>query len=246
MPLFRALVFSSVLVGLIVGVVVTLAQLYATVPLILKAETYEKSSEASIPAPGPAAPQVQAPGQAQVPAHDHSGHDHVAAAWEPADGLERTLYTAGANILNATGFALLLAGAFSLRRTGVTWREGLLWGLAGFAAFTVAPGLGLPPELPGVPAADLNARQIWWVGTAAATLLGLGLIAFVRAPIAAAAGVGVLLLPHVIGAPHVADASTSVPEALSRQFVVAVTLTSLISWALLGSLTGVFYRKFSS
>ena len=177
MPLFRALVFSSVLVGLIVGVVVTLAQLYATVPLILKAETYEKSSEAEHSGPGPAAPQVQAPGQAQVPAHDHLGHDHVAAAWEPADGLERTLYTAGANILNATGFALLLAGAFSLRRTGVTWREGLLWGLAGFAAFTVAPGLGLPPELPGVPAADLNARQIWWVGTAAATLLGLGLIA---------------------------------------------------------------------
>ena len=242
MPLFRALVFSSVLVGLIVGVVVTLAQLYATVPLILQAETYEKSAEAA-PAP---APQVQPQVQAQAPAHDHSGHVHAANAWEPADGLERTLYTAGANILNATGFAMLLAGAFSLRRTGVTWREGLLWGLAGFAAFTVAPGLGLPPELPGAPAADLNDRQIWWVGTAAATLLGLGLIALVRVPLAAIAGVGVLLLPHVIGAPHVADASTIVPEALSRQFVVAVTLTSFISWVLLGGLTGVFYRKFSS
>ena len=43
MPLFRALVFSSVLVGLIVGVVVTLTQLYSTVPLILQAESYEKA-----------------------------------------------------------------------------------------------------------------------------------------------------------------------------------------------------------
>jgi len=237
MPLFRALVFSSVLVGLIVGVVVTLAQLYATVPLILQAESYEKAGEAAL---APAAPQVQ------VPAHDHSRHVHPANAWEPADGLERTLYTAGGNILNATGFALLLAGAFSLRRTGVTWREGLLWGLAGFAAFTVAPGLGLPPNLPGMPAADLNDRQIWWVGTAAATLLGLGLIALVRAPLAVVAGIGVLLLPHVIGAPQIVDASTTMPEALSRQFVVAVTVTSFISWVLLGSLTGVFYRRFSN
>ena len=42
---------------------------------------------------------------------------------------------------------------------GVTgWRAGLLWGFAGFAVFTLAPGLGLPPELPAMPAAELLPR----------------------------------------------------------------------------------------
>ena len=44
-----------------------------------------------------------------------------------------------------------------------------MWGLAGFAVFTIAPGLGLPPELPGVPAAPLLSRQIWWVTAVLAT-----------------------------------------------------------------------------
>ena len=83
----------------------------------------------------------------------------------------RNAYTAAANVLTAIGFALLLAAIFALRsaNTGnsVSWHQGLMWGLAGFAVFTIAPGLGLPPELPGVPAAPLLSRQIWWVLAAA-------------------------------------------------------------------------------
>ncbi len=105
--------------------------------------------------------------------HDAADHDHGAEAWEPKDGLERNLYTAGANILTAIGFALLLGGFFAVRSgaTGepISWHEGLMWGLAGFAVFTIAPGLGLPPELPGVPAAPLLSRQIWWVTAVLAT-----------------------------------------------------------------------------
>ena len=33
----------------------------------------------------------------------------------------------------------------------LSWRQGLFWGFAGFAVFTLAPGLGLPPELPAMP-----------------------------------------------------------------------------------------------
>ena len=54
----------------------------------------------------------------------------------------------------------------------------MFWGFAGFAVFTLAPGLGLPPELPAMPAADLGDRQIWWTATVLATAVGLALIAF--------------------------------------------------------------------
>ena len=85
-------------------------------------------------------------------------------AWAPADGMERTTYSFLANIVTGIGFALLLVAVSELAGGILSWRQGVLWGLAGFAVFTLAPGLGLPPELPAMPAADLGARQFWWVG----------------------------------------------------------------------------------
>jgi cobalt transporter subunit CbtA len=76
------------------------------------------------------------------------------------------------------GFALLLVVVSELAGGIANWRQGAFWGLAGFAVFTLAPGLGLPPELPAMPAADLVSRQVWWIGTVLATAAGLALIAF--------------------------------------------------------------------
>ena len=229
MALFRSIVFSAVTAGVLVGAVVTIVQQFGTVPLILKAEVYERSADAATPP--------------HATSGEHSGH--AAIAWEPSDGLERTLYTTAANVLTAIGFSLLLGGFFGLRGQPVTWREGLLWGLAGFAVFTIAPGVGLPPELPGVPAAPLGARQIWWIATAAATACGLGLFVFRRSVIAAVLGFALIVAPHVVGAPQLADVHTDVPALLSHQFAVAVTLTSFLFWMLLGSLTSFAYRRFS-
>jgi cobalt transporter subunit CbtA len=140
---------------------------------------------------------------------------------------------------------MLLAGIFAVRGRPVSWYEGLLWGLAGFIVFTIAPGLGLPPKPPGVPGAQLEVRQLWWIATAASTAAGLALLFFKRSAWTAVLGLCLIALPHVIGAPQPEDAHTNVPEALSRQFVTAVTLTSLLFWALLGSLTSIAYRRFS-
>jgi cobalt transporter subunit CbtA len=236
--LFRAIVLSAMVVGFIAGAAITVVQFFTTVPLILSAEVYERDDTDAAAKPDPAAHEHAA--------NDHAEHEHGAAAWEPKEGLQRNSFTAAANILTAIGFALLLAGIYALRGHPVAWHEGLLWGLAGFAVFTVAPGLGLPPELPGVPAAPLEARQIWWVATAAATASGLGLLVLRRAAWAAALGVGLIILPHVIGAPQPAEIHTDVPAALSQQFVVAVTLTSLLFWLLLGSLTSIAYRRFAA
>ncbi len=53
MALFRNIVFAAALAGLIAGVFVTVVHKIGTVPIILKAETYEKAAEAnSAPAAG--------------------------------------------------------------------------------------------------------------------------------------------------------------------------------------------------
>jgi cobalt transporter subunit CbtA len=234
MSVFRSIVFTAVVAGALVGAAVTLVQLFGTVPLILKGEVYERAAEQAGAGSAPA-----------TTAHEPGEHEH-AAAWEPKEGFERNAFTAAANVLTAIGFALVLAGIFALRARAVTWYEGLLWGLAGFIAFTVAPGLGLPPELPGVPAAPLEHRQLWWVATAAATAAGLGLLFLRRSPWAVILGLFLIAMPHAIGAPHLEQVHTDVPDTLSRQFIAAVTLTSLMFWTLLGSLTGIFYRRFSA
>lgn len=231
MSVFRSIVFAAAAVGIFVGFVTTAVQQFGTVPLILKAEVYERAAEAAAPS--------------GATASEHSGHEHNAATWEPQDGLERNLFTAGANILTAIGFSLLLGGFYALRGQPVSWREGVVWGLAGFAVFTIAPGLGLPPELPGIPAAPLGARQLWWIATAFATAAGIGLFVFRRSTVAAVLGFCLIVAPHLVGAPQLVEVHTNVPEPLSHQFAVAVTLTSFLFWMLLGSLTGVAYRRFS-
>jgi cobalt transporter subunit CbtA len=242
MNTFRAIVFSSVVAGFVVGAIVTVIQQFGTVPLILKAEVFEKAAERHDREAAPAA------AQGGVVKHSHAEHQHAAEAWEPQDGLERNAYTAAANVLTAIGFALLLTAIFAMRSgktgSGVSWHEGLTWGLAGFAVFTLAPGLGLPPELPGVPAAPLLSRQIWWVLAATTTAGGLGLIFFRRSVPSSIVGLVLIVLPHAIGAPELEHIETNVPTSLSHQFVVAVTLTSLIFWFMLGSLTSIAFAYF--
>jgi cobalt transporter subunit CbtA len=111
--------------------------------------------------------------------------------------------------------------------------------------FTAAPGLGLPPELPGLPVADLTARQTWWIATAAATAGGFWLLVFRPSAWAAVLAFGLILLPHLIGAPVAPESHGEVPAALSHRFVVVVTLTSLLFWALLGVCTSIAYGRIS-
>ena len=236
MPVFRSIVFSAALAGLIVGVVISIAQFFGTVPLIQQSEVYERKAAPAAHAHAGAS-QDQAKGQDKTHSHE--------SEWEPEAGFQRNAFTVGANILTAIGFALLLSGVYAIRGRQVTWREGLLWGLAGFVVFTAAPSLGLPPELPGMPVAPLTARQTWWIATAAATAGGLGLLAFRTSAWAAILGLAVIVLPHLIGAPLAPEAHSDVPAALSHRFIVVVTLTSLVFWALLGVATSIAFGRIS-
>jgi cobalt transporter subunit CbtA len=231
---FRGIVLSAAIAGFVVGLLISLVQQLGTASLILRSEVYERAAA------------VESSQTALATAHDHANSaEHQQPAWEPADGWERTTYSVAANVVTAIGFALLLCGAYALYGGKIGWRTGLFWGLSGFVVFVGAPSLSLPPTLPGIPTADLGARQVWWIATAALTALGLGLVAFRRSTWAMIFALIVLLAPHVIGAPHPLVAETSVPAALAREFVFAVIFTGLLFWALLGSLTGALYRRLS-
>jgi cobalt transporter subunit CbtA len=211
--------------GLLGALLLTLLQSFWVAPLIQQAETYEKA---------PAA------------VHEHNeamaAHEHDAEAWEPEDGWQRVLSTTGGNLVVAVGFALMLAGLYTLRAPGRT-REGVLWGLAGYAVFCLAPTLGLPPELPGTAAADLTQRQIWWAGTAASTAVALALIVFGRSWLLKLAGAVILVIPHWVGAPQPEVHASLAPEALESQFKWASQLTNAAFWLALGLISAWLFRR---
>lgn len=246
MDVLRRLVFTAVIAGLITGGLVTLAHFFGTASIITRAKVYEKAAEEAdqIAAPAPmrshdgagTASDMDHPATARVmPGMDHGSS---VPEWEPKDGVERTLYTAVADTVTAVAFSLLVVAALELRGGDVNWRAGLFWGLAGFAVFTLAPGLGLPPEVPGTAAAPLHARQVWWASTAAATAGGLALLFLQRRPIWVLAGIVLLIAPHLYGAPQPSEYKSVAPEGLAREFVVTATITSLLFWIVLGTLTG--------
>lgn len=210
----RHLLLVGVLAGLVAGAATTAVQLVAVVPLILAAEVLE---------------------------HEHDADAAHTAAARSQPGLKRHAYTLLFNILAGVGFGLLLAAAYNLRGA-VNWRSGLLWGLAGFATVYLAPSLGLPPNPPGADLAELGARQAWWLGTAAATGLGLALLVFARPGWVKALGIAAVLLPHLIGAPQ-SPARFTPPHELARSFVVWSALAALTFWLALGGVSGWLFER---
>jgi cobalt transporter subunit CbtA len=235
--LARRIFLVALVAGLIAGAFVTTVQAIKIWPLIAAAEIYEKADEA---APSAAA-------------GNHAGHDHgasqAATEWEPAEGVERILFTLLANILVAIGFGLLLSAGFALRDAyaGVPpdTMSGVCWGMAGFAAFQLAPAFGLAPEPPGAVAADLLVRQSWWVATAFGTACGIALIVFATRPVWKLVGLATIVAPHVVGAPLPGHVGGTAPPELAGQFVAASLVSAALFWLVLGGFGGWFYGRLS-
>jgi len=242
--MLRNLIISAAGAGVAVCLVVGGLQLATTEPLILHAELFENAE-----APAAEAGHVHEQGEAATP-HEHAetvdaGHHHDAEAWQPADGVERTLYTLLADLLVGIAVSLMLLAAMVLRGEPIDARRGLIWGAAGFVAASLLPSLGLPPELPGTPAAELLGRQIWWLGTAFASAAGLALLAFGKGWPWRVGGLVLLVLPHVIGAPVPPSHEASYPAGLAGEFVVASIVVSAVLWSLSGLASGWLYGRLS-
>lgn len=161
----------------------------------------------------------------------------LAHAQDPAPGVDfwrRAALTWVTDLSAGIGFALLLCAGLVLRGGQASLWNGLLWGLAGFASLSLAPALGLPPELPGTEVPPILTRQIWWLATAWATAGGFALLAFSRQIGWMACGVALVVAPHLVGAPRLARHASLVPEELTRLFVTGAITSNLVFWALLG------------
>ena len=230
--MIKHMLSSALLAGFAVGVLVALLQYGFIEREILLAEQYESGVL------------VHFQGVAEA-AHDPAASDHDPAATDQAPLLQRHALTVLFAFLTYAGYALLLVAAYTVagqQGYPVTVQRGLLWGLAGFAVFQMAPAMGLQPDLPGTPSADLDARQWWWLGCAVMTAGGLAVLAFVNG-FGRLAGVVLMALPHVVGPPETGAFAGVVPPELAAAFAVRTLGIGLVAWVSLGGVLAWFNAR---
>lgn len=233
MKLFQRIFFAAVLAGFAAGLAMSVLQQWKATPLIIEAELYENAAPAVAAHAHPEGTALHAHAAAD-PAHEHDEN-----AWAPQDGAERIFYTVLANVLGCIGFALLIAAMSVLVGLPITAANGVIWGIGGFVAFQLSPALGLSPELPGMPAADLGARQFWWWATALAAGAGLLTLAKLRNWTGVGIATLLLLVPHIIGAPQLTgDHASAVPAHLATGFAAASLAAGALFWLTVGPLIG--------
>lgn len=232
------LLSAALAAGFFAAAIVTGLELTLTSPLIVAAERYEQQE-----APNRAAKAL--PIKAFPIVLAHAGHDDAAPEWQPAPGLPRMAFTGLATLVGGVGYALLLGAVMLACGREPTPQVGLAFAVAGFASVALAPGLGLPPELPGSAAAPLATRQAWWVMTAAATGMGLYLITIRRALITILGGLVLIIAPHVVGAPQAPEAASELPAALAAQFAARSLAISFVFWILIGLGLGWAWQAFA-
>jgi cobalt transporter subunit CbtA len=221
-------ILAALLAGVAAGLIMGIIQHVRLTPFILQAETFETATPHS---------------HGDATANQAEAHSHDDGEWAPHDGFERTFYTTATSAIAGAGFAAMLAAVSLISGLPITMRNGLIWGLCGFIAVTLAPAAGLPPELPGMPAADLMQRQIWWIVTIIATGAGLYLIATAKSLLPAIAAVVLIALPHIIGAPQPVAHETAVPAGLAAAFAANAIAANAVFWALIGLFLGIAFAK---
>lgn len=236
--IFTRIVYCALVVGILTGSLLSLMQVVAVDPIIFAAEDFETGE----PSDGGTGHRHDGP----------AGHGH--GTWEPEAGAERTFYTVVSNIFAAAGFAAVLLALMSQFRStdrqGIRLYQGLLWGLAGFAAIYLAPGVGLPPEIPGIQAPPIEDRQLWWLLAVSCVAVGIGVLALARAWFKVLGAVFVAI-PYVVGPPaHEGSAFVHAePGAVSRladlhtQFIMTSGAVNLAFWIVLGFVSAYTYNR---
>ncbi len=242
------ILFAAILAGIAAGVFTTAVQAYKVAPLILEAETYEGGAHDHAAHDDASSSDA---GEAVEEAHDDAAgdghaHSHGEGVWAPGDGLERTAFTLLTNVLTGVAFGFLLIAAVVFTGREISLKHGILWGIGGFAAFSLAPSLGLPPELPGMPAGDLVARQVWWWSTVVLTCGGLACLVLTKQVVWKVLGLVLLIAPHVIGAPHPEIVASNVPAILAAEFASATLAMAALFWVVLGGSAGWFLQRFAA
>jgi len=221
--MFTRILTSALFAGAAAGLIAALLQLYFVQPVLLHAELYESGELVHF-------------GAEAISAHpDLGGIDAM------RDGLS-IIFT----MLVYTGYALILVAAMAFAEecgASINARTGIVWGIAGFFVFHLAPGFTLAPEVPGVAAADVYARQIWWFATVVAAGVAVWLIAFGKGWPAWGAAIILLLAPHVIGAPEPDSFTGPVPTEIGALFASRAFGIGMAAWVLTGCFAGFFWQR---
>lgn len=225
---------------------------------ILLAEDYETGTavhfgSATPPAEEPASTTLPAEEPASAAPAEGTGAGLDSAAADTGDDMAamsgdatRNLWTAVFFGLVYVAYALLMVAGFGLAQVYgkvITAREGLLWGLGGFFALVLAPAMGLAPGLPGTVAAEIGARQAWWLGTAVSAAIALGLLGYGRGPLAILAAVVLLAAPHLIGAPQLDGFNGTSPPEVAAAFSARVLGVAFVVWAVMGWVAGFVWAR---
>lgn len=224
--MYSRILTSALFAGAAAGLIAALLQLVFVQPILLQAEMYESGQLVHFGAN---------PGEAVSAQQDTGGFEPV------RDGLS-ILFT----MATYTGFAFALVAVMMLaERRGhmITARSGLVWGLAGYVAFVFAPGFTLPPEVPGVAAADVGDRQVWWALTVVAAAIAMWLVAFGRNWTAWGVAIVLLAVPHFIGAPEPETFAGPVPTELGALFAARAFGVAAVGWIILGSLSAYLWQR---
>ena len=222
----KNLLASAVFAGVAAGLIAAALQFTFVIPALLEGELFETGARIHFGTSGSPESDRGAPG--------------LGTDWG------RHAMTVGFNVVTYVGFGFLLLAAMAFAElrglATITAKQGIIWGLAGFIAIQLAPAIGLPPDLPGMPAAEIAPRQVWWLGTLISSVLGLWVIAFGRGFIALG-GVVLMLIPHIIGAPRLGVFWGVAPPELAAEFVTLSLGTAAASWSTLGFLCAWFWTR---
>jgi cobalt transporter subunit CbtA len=221
--MYSRILISAIFAGAAAGLIAGLLQLIFVQPVLLHAELYETGEL------------VHFGGTA------NSAHPALPGFDAVRDGLS-LIFT----MLIYTGYALLVLAVMNLaeeRGAQIDGRSGIIWGVAGFVAFHLAPGFTLAPEVPGVAAADVTARQIWWFSTVISAAIAMWLLAFGGNWAMWGIAAVLLVAPHLIGAPEPDTFTGPVPTEIGALFAARALGVGLIAWALLGCFAGYFWQR---
>ncbi|QFT98590.1 putative cobalt transporter subunit (CbtA) [Roseovarius sp. THAF8] len=223
-PVFTRLLTSALFAGAAAGLIIALLQLFFVQPVLLHAELYEGGELV------------------------HFGTDSTVSATPDLPGFDavRDGLSIVFTMLIYSGYAMVLVALMSLaenRGAAINARTGLIWGVAGFVAVHLAPGFTLAPEVPGVAAADVYERQVWWFATVLTAAIAMWLIAFSRNWAGWGAAVVLLLAPHVIGAPEPEVFTGPVPTEIGALFASRALGIGLAAWVMLGAFAGFFWSR---
>ncbi len=228
---------SALFAGLIAGLIAVLLQWSLVEHLTLEGEEYETGNKTHF---GGVLKINEAADEAQSPAPE----DPIEA--DDDELITRLSLTFFATVVTFVGWSLLLVAGFAVaERFGqiITMKDALLWGIAGFASVHLMTSIGLPPELPGTPAEDIELRQLWWITTAISSALAFALFAYGRTPLFVVIGLALLLAPHLIGAPHLSEYAGVAPPELSGEYVARSLAVGMIVWVVLGLAAGYFWNR---